>query len=91
MYVKPYHYYYLHRADYTHVIFIGTNELSRVVQALSRYALGAALVGPNYQDPVDFDRVFEVCTRVECCGSVHCRFNTRPWLLFNILVCMCIL
>lgn len=51
-----------HRADYTHVIFIGTNELNRVVQAITRYALGATLVGPTYQDPVAFDRVFEVHT-----------------------------
>eukprot|EP00752_Nemacystus_decipiens_P008408 g7518.t1 len=45
---------------YTHVIFIGTNELNRVVQAVTRYSIAAQVVGPTYQDPVPFDRVFEV-------------------------------
>ncbi|CAM9756137.1 unnamed protein product [Scytosiphon promiscuus] len=42
--------------DYTHVIFIGTNELSRVVQAITRYSLG----GEGYVDPVAFGNVFEL-------------------------------
>lgn len=43
-------------ADYTHVIFIGANELSRVVQAITRYTLG----GEGYVDPVDFNLVFDI-------------------------------
>ncbi|CAN0082397.1 unnamed protein product [Ectocarpus sp. 6 AP-2014] len=42
--------------DYTHVIFIGTNELNRVVEAITRYSIG----GEGYEDPVAFDKVFEV-------------------------------
>lgn len=42
--------------DYTHVIFIGTNELSRVIEAITRYTLG----GEGYVDPVDFFDVFEL-------------------------------
>lgn len=59
----------LRRADYTHVIFIGTNELNRVIQAITRYTIGAALIGPTYQDPVDFDRVFEVGVVGIPCGA----------------------
>lgn len=50
----------LHRTDYTHVIWIGTNELNRVVQAITRYSIAAALSLTTYQDPVDFELVFEV-------------------------------
>lgn len=42
--------------DYTHVILIGNNDLLRASEAITRYALG----GAGYQDPVDFDMVFEV-------------------------------
>lgn len=47
---------FLRSADYTHVVMIGTNEITRVVDAITRYSLG----GVGYQDPVDFDKVFEV-------------------------------
>lgn len=50
----------LRRTDYTHVIFLGSNELNRVVQAITRYSLAPALGLANYQDPVAFDMVFEV-------------------------------
>ena len=42
--------------DYTHVVFIGSNELIRVAQAFGRYSIG----GEGYVDPVAFDKVFEV-------------------------------
>ncbi|CAM9813602.1 unnamed protein product [Ectocarpus sp. 4 AP-2014] len=42
--------------DYTHVVFIGANELNRVVEAITRYSTG----GQGYQDPVAFEKVFEV-------------------------------
>ncbi|CAM9971094.1 unnamed protein product [Scytosiphon promiscuus] len=42
--------------DYTHVIFIGANDLFRAVDAITRYSLG----GEGYVDPVDFDNVFEL-------------------------------
>lgn len=81
--MTPYCCCHLRRVDYTHVIFIGTNELNRVVQAITRYALGAAIVGPGYQDPVDFDRVFEVqqmgcgCPVVSAGAEKRCRLT--PW------------
>lgn len=43
-------------ADYTHVIFIGINELIMAAAAVTRYSIG----GDGYQDPVAFDKVFEV-------------------------------
>ena len=43
-------------ADYTHVIYIGSNELGAAVRAITRYSIG----GAGYQDPVAFDKVFEV-------------------------------
>ncbi|CBJ32467.1 expressed unknown protein [Ectocarpus siliculosus] len=42
--------------DYTHVIFIGINELIMAAAAVTRYSIG----GEGYQDPVAFDKVFEV-------------------------------
>ncbi|CAM9491960.1 unnamed protein product [Ectocarpus sp. 12 AP-2014] len=42
--------------DYTHVIFIGINEPIMAAAAVTRYSIG----GEGYQDPVAFDKVFEV-------------------------------
>ncbi|CAB1116699.1 unnamed protein product [Ectocarpus sp. CCAP 1310/34] len=42
--------------DYTHVAFIGANEMNRVIEAITRYSTG----GQSYQDPVAFEKVFEV-------------------------------
>lgn len=43
-------------ADYTHVIMLGSNDVLRVTEAMTRYSIG----GPKYSDPVDFFDVFEV-------------------------------
>ncbi|CAN0244602.1 unnamed protein product [Scytosiphon promiscuus] len=42
--------------DYTHVIFIGSNDPGGAADAITRYSLG----GEGYVDPVDFDNVFEL-------------------------------
>ncbi|CAM9275156.1 unnamed protein product [Laminaria digitata] len=42
--------------DYTHIVFIGANEPSRLLQAVLRYTLG----GVGYVDPVAFENVFEL-------------------------------
>lgn len=47
--------YVLLLTDYTHVIFIGANEPTRMLSALARYNAG----GAGYVDPVAFDDVFE--------------------------------
>lgn len=66
----------IRHADYTHVIFIGTNELTRVIQAITRYSIGAQIIGPTYQDPVAFDRVFEVRVLQISREAGFCRFST---------------
>lgn len=46
--------------DYTHIIFVGANDLGNLALALSRYQIG----GAGYVDPVAFENVFEVVNGV---------------------------
>lgn len=42
------------RADYTHVVTFGPNDLSQAAEAMQRWALG----GTGYEDPIPFDALF---------------------------------
>lgn len=43
------------RADYSHVIALGGNDVLQALEALVRYSSG----GASYEDPVAFDLIFQ--------------------------------